>query len=63
MGIDAGGTKTVALLADADGKVVGEGRAKLLVYLVATSRKLGRPLSLVVVSRSEIGRASWRERG
>ena len=27
LGIDAGGTKTVALLADADGKVVGEGRA------------------------------------
>lgn len=27
LGIDAGGTKTVALLADADGHVVGEGRA------------------------------------
>ena len=27
LGIDAGGTKTVALLADADGRVVGEGRA------------------------------------
>jgi N-acetylglucosamine kinase-like BadF-type ATPase len=27
LGIDAGGTKTVALLADADGTVVGEGRA------------------------------------
>lgn len=27
LGIDAGGTKTVALLADADGQVVGEGRA------------------------------------
>ena len=27
LGIDAGGTKTVALMADADGQVVGEGRA------------------------------------
>ncbi|MSO61324.1 MAG: ATPase [Acidobacteria bacterium] len=27
LGIDAGGTKTTALLADADGRVVGEGRA------------------------------------
>lgn len=27
LGIDAGGTKTVALLADADGRVVGDGRA------------------------------------
>ena len=27
IGIDAGGTKTVALLADADGHVVAEGRA------------------------------------
>ena len=27
LGIDAGGTKTVALLADADGQIVGEGRA------------------------------------
>jgi len=27
LGIDAGGTKTVALLADADGHIVGEGRA------------------------------------
>lgn len=27
LGIDAGGTKTVALLADADGKIVAEGRA------------------------------------
>ena len=27
LGIDAGGTKTVALLADADGHVIGEGRA------------------------------------
>ena len=27
LGIDAGGTKTVALLADAEGRVVGEGRA------------------------------------
>ena len=27
LGIDAGGTKTMALLADADGRVVGEGRA------------------------------------
>lgn len=27
LGIDAGGTKTVAYLADADGRVVGEGRA------------------------------------
>ena len=26
LGIDAGGTKTVALLADADGRIVGEGR-------------------------------------
>ena len=27
LGIDAGGTKTVALLADAEGRIVGEGRA------------------------------------
>ena len=27
LGIDAGGTKTVALLADADGRIIGEGRA------------------------------------
>ena len=27
LGIDAGGTKTVALLAEADGRIVGEGRA------------------------------------
>src|SRR4026208_1573584 len=27
LGIDAGGTKTVALLADGDGNIVGEGRA------------------------------------
>ncbi|HWI20941.1 MAG TPA: BadF/BadG/BcrA/BcrD ATPase family protein [Vicinamibacterales bacterium] len=27
LGIDAGGTKTVALLADADGHIIGEGRA------------------------------------
>lgn len=27
LGIDAGGTKTVAFLADADGRIVGEGRA------------------------------------
>ena len=27
LGIDAGGTKTVALLADGEGTVVGEGRA------------------------------------
>ncbi len=27
LGIDAGGTKTVALLADADGQIVAEGRA------------------------------------
>lgn len=27
LGIDAGGTKTTALLADADGRIVGEGRA------------------------------------
>lgn len=27
LGIDAGGTKTVALLADVDGRVIGEGRA------------------------------------
>ena len=27
LGIDAGGTKTVALLADADGRIVGEGRS------------------------------------
>ena len=27
LGIDAGGTKTVALLADADGQILGEGRA------------------------------------
>lgn len=27
LGIDAGGSKTVALLADADGRIVGEGRA------------------------------------
>lgn len=27
LGIDAGGTKTIALLADADGTIVGEGRA------------------------------------
>lgn len=27
LGIDAGGTKTVAVLADADGRIVGEGRA------------------------------------
>ena len=27
LGIDAGGTKTVALLADADGRILGEGRA------------------------------------
>ena len=27
LGIDAGGTKTVALLADAGGRIVGEGRA------------------------------------
>src|SRR6187397_1918094 len=27
LGIDAGGTKTVALLADSDGRTIGEGRA------------------------------------
>jgi N-acetylglucosamine kinase-like BadF-type ATPase len=27
LGIDAGGTKTLALLADADGRIIGEGRA------------------------------------
>src|SRR5262245_43773067 len=27
LGIDAGGTKTVALLADGDGRIIGEGRA------------------------------------
>ena len=27
LGIDAGGTKTVALLSDADGRIIGEGRA------------------------------------
>src|SRR5918993_494438 len=27
LGIDAGGTKTVALLADGDGRILGEGRA------------------------------------
>jgi hypothetical protein len=37
--------------------VVGEERVKLLVYLVATSRKLARPLSLVVVSRSSAGKS------
>jgi hypothetical protein len=37
--------------------VIGEERAKLLVYLVATSRKLVRPLSLVVVSRSSAGKS------
>jgi hypothetical protein len=37
--------------------VVGEERAKLLVYLVATSRILPTPLSLVVVSRSGAGKS------
>src|SRR5690348_4160726 len=27
LGIDAGGTKTIALLADAQGRILGEGRA------------------------------------
>jgi len=37
--------------------VVGEDQAKLLVYLVATSRKLLKPLSLCVVSRSSAGKS------
>ncbi|MGH7534716.1 MAG: toprim domain-containing protein, partial [Gemmatimonadales bacterium] len=37
--------------------VVGEDDNKILVYLVATSRKLPKPLSLVVVSRSSAGKS------
>jgi DNA primase len=37
--------------------VVGENRSKLLVYLVATSRRLEKPLSIVVVSRSSAGKS------
>ncbi|MEK7862007.1 MAG: DNA primase, partial [Chloroflexota bacterium] len=37
--------------------VTGEDRSKLLVYLVATSRKLPKPLSLCVVSRSSGGKS------
>ncbi|MEW5749060.1 MAG: toprim domain-containing protein, partial [Candidatus Thermoplasmatota archaeon] len=38
--------------------VVGEEDTKLLVYLVATSRKLSRPLSLSIISRASAGK-SW----
>jgi DNA primase catalytic core len=38
--------------------VVGEADNKLLAYLVATSRKLGRPLSLSVISQASAGK-SW----
>ena len=38
--------------------VVGEEDNKLLAYLVATSRKLKKPLSLSVISRSSAGK-SW----
>ncbi|MEW5749030.1 MAG: toprim domain-containing protein, partial [Candidatus Thermoplasmatota archaeon] len=38
--------------------VVGEDDTKLLVYLVATSRKLAKPLSLSVISRASAGK-SW----
>lgn len=41
----------------ADLGVVGEERSKLLAYLVATSRGLRKPLSLVVVSRSSAGKS------
>lgn len=37
--------------------VVGEERAKLLVYFVATSRRRKHPLALVVVSRSSAGKS------
>ena len=37
--------------------VPGEDRSKLLVYLVAPSRKLPKPLSLCVVSRSSGGKS------
>lgn len=37
--------------------VVGESRSVLLVYFVATSRGLPKPLSLVVVSRSSAGKS------
>lgn len=37
--------------------VVGEDRSKLLAYLVATSRGLRKPLSLVVISRSSAGKS------
>ena len=38
--------------------VVGENDNKLLAYMVATSRKLQKPLSLSVISRSSAGK-SW----
>ena len=38
--------------------VVGEADNKLLAYLVTTSRKLSKPLSLSVISRSSAGK-SW----
>jgi DNA primase catalytic core len=61
-------TQAVALLTDPDlaGKiqnhitamgVVGEDLSKLLVYIVATSRKTDEPLALVVVSRSSAGKS------
>ena len=37
--------------------VVGENDNKLLIYLVATSRKLGKPLSISVVSRASGGKS------
>jgi N-acetylglucosamine kinase-like BadF-type ATPase len=58
LGIDAGGTKTVALLADANGQVVGEGRAgganlqahgelevEKILHQVIDEAMAGRPLA------------------
>lgn len=62
LGIDAGGTKTIALLADGDGRIVGEGRAgaanlqtegelevEKILHTVIERATDGRPLSPAAV--------------
>lgn len=61
LGIDAGGTKTVALLADATGRIVGEGRAGGANLQTEGELQVEKVLHAVIEQATHGHHASWPE--
>ena len=61
LGIDAGGTKTVALLADATGRIIGEGRAGGANLQTEGELQVEKVLHAVIEKATHGHHASWPE--